>query len=83
MEATILDLRRKMADVLRALDHNESVKILYRGRPKAILVPVGQSDKTKVPISSLSGFGMWKDNKELDDVSRYVRKLRKRRVNAV
>lgn len=31
MEASILDLRRRMADVLRGLDRNESVKILYRG----------------------------------------------------
>lgn len=83
MEATILDLRRKMADVLRALDRNESVRILYRGRQKAILIPTIQPDKSRLPVSSLSAFGIWKDNRTVDDVSSYIRALRKSRVDAV
>jgi prevent-host-death family protein len=83
LDATILDLRRKMADVLRALERNESVRISYRGRPRAILIPVEQSQKSRVPVSSISGFGMWKDYKSVDDVAGYVRNLRKPRINAV
>ena len=36
MKASILDLRRRMKDVLLALDRNESVTIFYRGKEKAI-----------------------------------------------
>lgn len=35
MKVSILDLRRRMKDVLRALDRNESVTIYYRGNEKA------------------------------------------------
>ncbi len=81
MEATILDLRRNMADVLRALERNESISILYRGKPKAILIPVKQSQENRPPVSSIPGFGMWKDNNAVDDVAQYVRTLRKQRIN--
>jgi hypothetical protein len=48
MKATIVDLRYKMKDVLQALDRMEDVEILYRGKPKGILKPVGR------PVTSRS-----------------------------
>ena len=42
MKASILDLRRRMKDILLALDRNESVTIFYRGKEKAILSPSRQ-----------------------------------------
>ena len=39
MKATIVDLRYKMNDILKALDRNEAVKVLYHGKTKAIIVP--------------------------------------------
>jgi len=39
MQATILDLRYKMKDVLSALDRRESVHILYHGKEKGIIFP--------------------------------------------
>lgn len=83
MEASILDLRRRMADVLRALDRNESITILYRGRQRAILIPSGPPNGQRRPVSSLAAFGMWKDHSELRDVDAHVRKLRRARFNAV
>jgi antitoxin (DNA-binding transcriptional repressor) of toxin-antitoxin stability system len=83
MEASILDLRRRMADVLRALDRNESIKILYRGRQRAILIPAGPLDGQRRPVSSLPAFGMWKDHNALLDVAARVRKLRRSRLDAV
>lgn len=38
MQATIVDLRYHMNKVLKALDRNEKVEILYRGKRKGILV---------------------------------------------
>ncbi|MBI2192911.1 MAG: hypothetical protein HYU36_13105 [Planctomycetes bacterium] len=40
MKASFLDLRRRMREVLRALERNESVTILYHGKEKAVLHPV-------------------------------------------
>ena len=46
MEASIVDLRYKTKEVLRALDRNEEVRILYRGKMKGRIVPERDSDKT-------------------------------------
>ena len=37
MKATVVDLRYRMNDVLRALDRNEEVSILYHGKTKGVL----------------------------------------------
>ena len=37
MKATILDLRYRMKDVLRAIDRGEPVTVLFRGKEKARL----------------------------------------------
>ena len=42
MKATVVDLRYKMNDVLKALDRNEKVTVLYRGKVKGVLVPAEQ-----------------------------------------
>lgn len=76
MKATILDLRRRMSEVLRALERNESVTIHYRGRERAVLVPAGNQRRTDVPVREHPAFGMWKDREEMDDVTAYVRSLR-------
>ncbi len=39
MKATIVDLRYKMNDILKALNRNEAVTVLYHGKTKAIIVP--------------------------------------------
>ena len=83
MEASILDLRRRMAAVLRALDRNESVKILYRGRPRAILIPAGSRNRERDSVANHPAFGMWKDNENLGDVPAHVRALRRSRFGAV
>jgi hypothetical protein len=57
-EASIVDLRYKMKDVLEALEKREAIQILYYGRVKGTIVPVSSSQKTKV--SSHPFFGMKK-----------------------
>ncbi len=37
MNATIVDLRYRMNDVLKALERNEDVTILYRGKAKGVI----------------------------------------------
>ncbi len=45
MEASIVDLRYHMNTVLQALDRNESVRVLYRGKLKGTLVPATMQKK--------------------------------------
>jgi hypothetical protein len=59
MEATIVDLRYHMKDVLRALDRNEEVRILYRGKVKGVIKP--QSGRKRVKVSDHPFFGSEKD----------------------
>ncbi len=39
MDASIVDLRYKTREILKALDRRESVNILYHGKLKATIVP--------------------------------------------
>ena len=48
MEATVVDLRYRMSDVLKALSRNESVCVLARGKLKGIIRPVGKVEATRV-----------------------------------
>ena len=48
MKATIVDLRYRMKDVLRALDRREDVSILYHGRLKGIIVAQGTGTQARV-----------------------------------
>ena len=79
MKVSILDLRRRMKDILLALDRNESVTILYRGKEKAILSPIRQ--RTRKPVKDHEAFGMWRDREDMADVDAYVRNLRKGCLN--
>lgn len=47
MEATILDLRYRMKDVLNALEKNEQVTVLYHGKVKGVIVPAMSDEKAK------------------------------------
>ena len=48
MKATIVDLRYRMNDILKALDRNEDVDILYRGKKKGVLVAQPEPSQQKV-----------------------------------
>ena len=41
MKATIVDLRYKMKEVLKALDRKEPVTIVYHGKEKGVIFPSG------------------------------------------
>jgi hypothetical protein len=83
MKASILDLRRRMKQVLKALDHNEPVKITYRGKEKGIIYPVGGSSSKDMRVAEHPAFGMWKKRADIKEVDKAVRKIRKGRTDAV
>ena len=83
MKATVLDLRRRMSDVMRAIDHNESVTILYRGKEKAVLSPINTRAHSPLSIQEHPAFGMWSDRNDIEDVHDYIRRLRRGRLNVI
>ena len=84
MNASIVDLRYRMKDVLRAIDRGETVSVLYRGVEKARLVPVGLDHEKSAPLGARAKdqpfFGLWKDRDDLADPVAYVRKIREPRA---
>ena len=81
MKATIVDLRYRMKDVLRAIDRGETVTVSYRGKEKAKLVPITAPEEEPRPkVTDLPFFGMWKDREDMADPVAYIRKIRKPRA---
>lgn len=56
MEASIVDLRYKTSDILKALDRNESVTVLYHGKVKGIIKPA--REKSALKVTEHPFFGM-------------------------
>ena len=80
MKATIVDLRYKMNDVLKALDRNEQVTVLYRGKVKGTLIPAGKKSQSK--ITDHPFFGMLSSNNE-ESVQDVMDDLRGSRYNDI
>lgn len=79
MEASILDLRYKMKDVLKALDRREKVRILYHGKEKGTIIPA--DPKAGRSVKDHAYFGMSrKDRRSVSDVMDDLRGSRYRAV---
>jgi prevent-host-death family protein len=77
MKATAKDLRFHTKEILDAVERGEEVIISYRGKEKAKIVPLPEERKVEKenPL-----FGIWSDNKEVEDVEEYLDKLRNPRL---
>lgn len=82
MQASILDLRYHMRDILKALDRREPVEVIFRGKPRGMLMPFMELTK-KMDPSKHSAFGMWGKNKKVKNVEAYVRNLRSPRYTSI
>ena len=75
MKASIVDLRYKTKEILRALERNETVTVLYHGKIKGIIRPAGK--KPPASVKDHPFFGMHRDAEE--SVQDQVERLRKPR----
>ena len=50
MKASVVDLRYKMNEVLKALDRRERVTLLYHGKVKGTVIPVSSCRSTNVAV---------------------------------
>ncbi len=84
MKASFVDLRRRSAEVIRALKRNERVTVLYRGKPAAVMHPIAQAaEDAGPPAAEHPAFGLWADRDDLTDVAEQMRRLRQGRFNAL
>lgn len=76
MQTTAKELRFNTSAIFERLEMGEEITVTYRGKAKAKLVPIGNTEK---PVKKAANklFGMWADR--TDDVDGYVRELRKGR----
>jgi hypothetical protein len=79
MKATVLDLRYRMNEVLKALDKREKVTLLYHGRVKGTIHPEGGKQRIKVEDHPFFGMNSGEDR----SVSRQMEGLRRSRSDAV
>ncbi|MFB3881702.1 MAG: type II toxin-antitoxin system Phd/YefM family antitoxin [Armatimonadota bacterium] len=79
MKVTVVELRTRTAEVIKALERNERVTILYRGKPKGVIHPAQEERRQRPSIADLPAFGMWKDREDMKDPVAWVRKMRSAR----
>lgn len=79
MRASIVDLRYKMKDILRALERRETVTILYHGKVKGTIVPAERDGELRVAAHPF--FGMRADDAR--PVEKVVDELRGGRFRAL
>ena len=75
MEASIVDLRYRMKNIMNALNRNEHITVLYHGQKKAVITPI--SKKTEKSVMDHKFFGMNADCKKT--VEETMEQLRGRR----
>ena len=78
MKATAKDLRFHTKEILDTVSRGEEVIITFRGKPQAKIIPVNNEKDTNQKSKSL--FGIWRDNNDIKDVQKYVRKIREGRI---
>ena len=75
MKASVVDLRYKMNTILKALDRNEVVTILYHGKEKGIITPIKKP--TKMAITDHPFFRMKAGEEEsVEDTMNRIRGTR-------
>lgn len=76
MKVSVVDLRYKTKSILEALDRNETVTILYHGKEKGLITPIGRSQEMAVEDHPF--FGM--NSEDTEPVSEVMDRIRGARV---
>lgn len=71
MNASVVDLRYRMKEILESLDRRESVNVLYHGKVKGILSPVTLDEEPAVKLHPF--FGMNTSDESVDTTLEQLR----------
>jgi antitoxin (DNA-binding transcriptional repressor) of toxin-antitoxin stability system len=80
MQASILDLRYHMKEILQALKRNETVDILYHGKHQGTIIPY-HAEKKKLNTKEHAYFGM--SSSKQKSVAKQMEELRGGRFNDI
>lgn len=75
MKASIVDLRYKTNDILKALERNESVTVLYHGKIKGVIKPAREKAKSKIKDHPFFGMNKGSESAVLEELAN-LRKAR-------
>ena len=68
MKASIVDLRYKTKDILKALERNESVTVLYHGKIRGVIQPVKNTQTKEVKEHALFGMNKTSEQTVLEEL---------------
>jgi len=68
MKASIVDLRYKTKDILKALERNESVTVLYHGKVRGIIKPVKVKSVTRIQDHPFFGMASRSEKTVLEEL---------------
>jgi len=74
---TAKELRSRTSAILESVRKGDEVVITMRGKSIAVVKPVREKGSDKQ--FSLTGFGIWKERKDMRDVKKWVDERRKTR----
>jgi antitoxin (DNA-binding transcriptional repressor) of toxin-antitoxin stability system len=78
MKASVMDLRYRTKEILRALDNGSEVTLTHRGTVKGLILPRKSRPARSRQLSELEAVGMWADQTET--VEEMVNRIRKPRT---
>ncbi len=77
MKASVMDLRYRTKEVLRALEGREEIILTHRGTTKGKIIPMEGKTSSSSRITGHDAIGMWADAKET--VPELIARIRKPR----
>ena len=77
MKASVMDLRYRTKEVLRALEGREEIILTHRGTTKGRIIPIQGEISASPSITGHEAIGMWADAKET--VPALIARIRKPR----
>ncbi len=83
MASSVLDLKKQLPDILRALKRQEKIVVSYGGKKLALLQPLPESVDVESDVRNNPAFGMWRDREEFADPAAFVRSIRRGRDHAL
>ena len=78
MKASVVDLRYRMNEILKAIDRNEEVTILYHGKVKGVIKP--KTSKARRRITDHPFFNMYSSKETVREVMADLRGDRYRAI---
>jgi hypothetical protein len=78
MKASVVDLRYRMNEILKAIDRNEEVTILYHGKVKGVIKP--KLSRARRRISDHPFFNMYSSKQTVQEVMANLRGGRYRAI---